>query len=67
MSRRYKPVADRLRPQDRMIAHTGFLIFARAIVKPPPAAAPQPANVEAGDAADSDNELDDNDVAAVEM
>lgn len=34
MIRRYKPVADRLRPQDRMIAHTGFLIFARAIVKP---------------------------------
>lgn len=34
MTRRYKPVADRLRPQDRMIAHTGFLIFARATVKP---------------------------------
>jgi tRNA (adenine57-N1/adenine58-N1)-methyltransferase len=34
LTRRYKPVADRLRPQDRMIAHTGFLIFARAIVKP---------------------------------
>jgi tRNA (adenine57-N1/adenine58-N1)-methyltransferase len=34
ITRRYKPVADRLRPQDRMIAHTGFLIFARAIVKP---------------------------------
>jgi len=39
MTRRYKPVADRLRPQDRMIAHTGFLIFARAIVKPIPTAA----------------------------
>lgn len=34
MARRYKPVADRFRPQDRMIAHTGFLIFARAIVRP---------------------------------
>ncbi|MCS6849462.1 MAG: tRNA (adenine-N1)-methyltransferase [Anaerolineae bacterium] len=34
LTRRYKPVADRLRPQDRMIAHTGFLIFARAVVKP---------------------------------
>jgi tRNA (adenine57-N1/adenine58-N1)-methyltransferase len=33
LTRRYKPVADRLRPQDRMIAHTGYLIFARAIVK----------------------------------
>ncbi len=27
--RRWKAVADRLRPEDRMIAHTGFLIFAR--------------------------------------
>lgn len=27
--RRWKPVADRLRPADRMVAHTGFLIFAR--------------------------------------
>ncbi len=27
--RRYKPVADRLRPEDRMVAHTGFLVFAR--------------------------------------
>lgn len=30
--RAYKPVADRLRPADRMVAHTGFLIFARALV-----------------------------------
>ncbi|MDR0826780.1 MAG: tRNA (adenine-N1)-methyltransferase [Desulfovibrio sp.] len=27
--RPWKAVADRLRPEDRMIAHTGFLIFAR--------------------------------------
>jgi tRNA (adenine57-N1/adenine58-N1)-methyltransferase len=27
--RRWKPVPDRLRPEDRMIAHTGFLIFCR--------------------------------------
>jgi len=27
--RRYKPVPDRLRPEDRMVAHTGFLIFCR--------------------------------------
>lgn len=27
--RRWKPIADRLRPDDRMIAHTGFLIFCR--------------------------------------
>ena len=35
ITRNYKPVADRLRPRDRMIAHTGYLIFARAIIKPP--------------------------------
>ena len=27
--RGYKPVPDRLRPEDRMVAHTGYLIFAR--------------------------------------
>ncbi len=27
--RHYKPVADRLRPEDRMVAHTGYLVFAR--------------------------------------
>lgn len=29
----YKPEAQRLRPVDRMVAHTGYLIFARAIVR----------------------------------
>jgi tRNA (adenine57-N1/adenine58-N1)-methyltransferase catalytic subunit len=29
--RRYKPNAQRLRPEDRMIAHTGYLLFARAV------------------------------------
>jgi tRNA (adenine57-N1/adenine58-N1)-methyltransferase len=29
--RYYKPVPDRLRPTDRMVAHTGFLIFARSV------------------------------------
>lgn len=28
--RTYKPVPDRLRPQDTMIGHTGFLVFARS-------------------------------------
>ena len=27
--RRWKPLADRLRPDDRMVAHTGFLVFCR--------------------------------------
>jgi len=34
ITRNYKTVADRLRPRDRMIAHTGYLIFARAVIKP---------------------------------
>lgn len=29
----YKPSAERLRPVDRMVAHTGYLVFARAIVR----------------------------------
>ena len=29
----YKPEEDRLRPTDRMVAHTGYLIFARSIKK----------------------------------
>ncbi len=32
MLRFYKPEPDRLRPTDRMIAHTGFLIFARPVL-----------------------------------
>lgn len=27
--RRYKPIAERLRPEDRMVGHTGYLVFAR--------------------------------------
>ncbi len=30
--RYYKPVAERLRPVDRMVAHTGYLIFARSLI-----------------------------------
>ncbi len=29
LERHYKPVPDRLRPEDRMVAHTGYLVFAR--------------------------------------
>lgn len=32
MLRFYKPEPDRLRPVDRMVAHTGYLIFARPVV-----------------------------------
>jgi tRNA (adenine57-N1/adenine58-N1)-methyltransferase len=31
--RSYKPVAARLRPADRMVAHTGYLVFARRVEK----------------------------------
>ncbi len=34
--RRYKTVPDRLRPEDRMVAHTGFLVFARCMDNPEP-------------------------------
>jgi tRNA (adenine57-N1/adenine58-N1)-methyltransferase len=29
--RSYKPISARLRPVDRMVAHTGYLVFARAV------------------------------------
>ncbi len=29
MIRKYKTVADRIRPEDRMVGHTGYLVFAR--------------------------------------
>ena len=32
--RKYKPVPDRLRPDDSMVGHTGFLITARPVVDP---------------------------------
>jgi len=44
--RRYKPVPDRLRPEDRMVAHTGFLIFCRE-QQPLPAEPEAPAEAEA--------------------
>jgi len=34
MLRFYKISADRLRPTDRMVAHTGYLVFARSIIDP---------------------------------
>lgn len=30
--RYYKPIAARLRPVDRMVAHTGYLVFARSVL-----------------------------------
>ncbi len=33
LHRKYKPVPDRLRPDDYMIAHTGYLVFARKLIE----------------------------------
>ncbi len=32
LQRFYKPNPERLRPEDRMVAHTGFLVFARKVI-----------------------------------
>jgi tRNA (adenine57-N1/adenine58-N1)-methyltransferase len=32
--RYFKPVPERLRPTDRMVAHTGYLVFARPVIEP---------------------------------
>jgi tRNA (adenine57-N1/adenine58-N1)-methyltransferase len=32
MLRKYKTIPERVRPEDRMVAHTGFLIFARKLI-----------------------------------
>ncbi len=37
MLRFYKPDFDRLRPTDRMVAHTGYLVFARSVMETPDA------------------------------
>jgi tRNA (adenine57-N1/adenine58-N1)-methyltransferase len=50
--RRYKPVAERLRPDDRMVAHTGYLMFARHKGKdfvPPPAPPEEEQGVDASE------------------
>ncbi|MCL4393862.1 MAG: tRNA (adenine-N1)-methyltransferase, partial [Chloroflexi bacterium] len=43
LTREYKPVADRLRPVDRMVAHTGYLLFARAVARAAQATLAEPA------------------------
>ena len=46
--RYYKPVPERLRPTDRMVAHTGYLIFARPVIPAPPPAQPEAPPAEEG-------------------
>jgi len=60
--RRYKNNAERLRPDDRMVAHTGFLIFARheglplPVFTPPPPKPPRPERPESQDTDASEGE-----------
>jgi tRNA (adenine57-N1/adenine58-N1)-methyltransferase len=44
--RAYKPVPARLRPVDRMTAHTGYLVFARRLEKPMESAGTEEPEVE---------------------
>ncbi len=46
--RYYKPVPERLRPTDRMVAHTGYLIFARPVIPAPPPVEEAPSPAEEG-------------------
>jgi tRNA (adenine57-N1/adenine58-N1)-methyltransferase len=52
--RSYKPVAARLRPTDRMVAHTGYLIFARRLEELLPAG---PASLSAASAQPEEDAL----------
>jgi tRNA (adenine57-N1/adenine58-N1)-methyltransferase len=53
--RPYKAVSTRVRPADRMVAHTGYLIFARKVESVQPRLSDQAAGViqSAGDEADT--------------
>lgn len=46
MLRFYKPVHDRFRPTDRMVAHTGFLIFSRPMLLVKDQATPEEGSAE---------------------
>ena len=45
----YKPDYERLRPTDRMVAHTGYLVFARSVMEKPEDERPQKRKPEAED------------------
>lgn len=49
--REYKPVPDRLRPADRMVGHTGYMVFARHVRQPIPQA---PATTDASESAEGE-------------
>ena len=52
LMRYYKTNADRLRPTDRMVAHTGYLIFARAVM---PLTESAPAEIEGAEETENVN------------
>lgn len=52
--RYYKPVPERLRPTDRMVAHTGFLVFGRPVTRS--------TSTPLAEALDAQNETDDPDL-----
>lgn len=58
--RYYKVVPERLRPTDRMVAHTGYLIFGRAVTLGEPPAAAESATDD-GDAGDEADPLENDD------
>jgi tRNA (adenine57-N1/adenine58-N1)-methyltransferase len=57
--RGYKPVPDRLRPRDRMVAHTGYLIFARAVIRRPAPSVPASPSDEQTETLDASNAAPD--------
>jgi tRNA (adenine57-N1/adenine58-N1)-methyltransferase catalytic subunit len=60
MLRHYKAEPDRFRPVDRMVAHTGYLIFARPVLRRHEPGAPE-ANVVPSDGGKSQPESDNGD------
>ena len=67
--RHYKPVPERLRPEDRMVAHTGFLVFARhggrdVCPPPPPADFPESMDADPSGFPDETGQGGDNSAAA---
>jgi tRNA (adenine57-N1/adenine58-N1)-methyltransferase len=52
--RYYKPVPERLRPTDRMVAHTGYLVFARPVLP-----SEHPADESTEDTNEVESDMDD--------